>query len=233
MNNRLTICTCRWRHIIPQKQVEAFVEQARAEEREVVIVDDLCELVEHGDEAELAALSGATIAACHERAVKSLLCWRGVEVKEVVNLRKGVADPGPGNDAWFPVIDKDRCTECGKCFDFCPFGVYEMVDDRIKVVHPTQCKNNCPACARNCPSEAIIFPKYGRSPINGGVEQEEMAVRVDHSSLYSDAIRARLIERRNIGTPLFKVSSTFPGGSSISGMADGKTDGTPKDRKED
>lgn len=222
MKSKLTICTCRWRHIIPQEQIDALVEQARAEEREVVIVDDLCELVGRGEEADLAALAGSTIIACHERAVKSLMDWRGIEVEKIVNLREGVGDPGPGNDAWFPVIDKERCTECGKCFDFCPFGVYDMIDDRIRVVHPTNCKNNCPACARNCPSEAIIFPKYGRSPINGGLEQEEklqrdamaamggktsgmQAFRVDHSTLYADALRARLLERRSLGGPLFKV----------------------------
>jgi ferredoxin len=80
-----------------------------------------------------------------------------------------------------------------------------MVDDRVRVMHPTHCKNNCPACARNCPSEAIIFPKYGRSPINGGVEREEQAIRVDHSTLYADALRTRLVERRIAGTPLFRV----------------------------
>jgi ferredoxin len=82
-----------------------------------------------------------------------------------------------------------------------------MVDDRVRVMNPANCKNNCPACARNCPSEAIIFPKYGRSPINGGAEQEEQALRVDHSMLYADAFRARLLERRNFGTPLFKDDS--------------------------
>lgn len=205
MIGKMTICACRWRHFISQEQVDALVKKTRSEDGEVVIVDDLCELVERGEESELAALAGSTIAACHERAVKSLMAWRHLEVKEIINLRQGVGDPGPGNDAWFPVIDKDRCTECGKCFDFCPFGVYEMVNDRVRVVHPTHCKNNCPACARNCPSEAIIFPKYGRSPINGGLEQEEQAIRVDHSTLYADALRARLVERRDIGTPLFKI----------------------------
>ena len=174
-------------------------------------MDDLCELIEKGDEAEVSRLAKGTIAACHKRAVRSLLLWRGVEVKELIDLREGAGDTGPGDDAWYPVIDKDRCTECGKCFDFCPFGVYEMVDDRVRVMNPANCKNNCPACARNCPSEAIIFPKYGRSPINGGAEQEEQALRVDHSMLYADAFRARLLERRNFGTPLFKDDSKSKG----------------------
>lgn len=205
MRNRLTICACRWRGMIPPERVAELAEQAKQEGREVEIIDDLCALMQEGDEATMNRIGEGTIAACHERAVKSLLDWRGLQAKEIVNIREGFGHPGPGNDAWYPTIDKDRCTECGKCFDFCPFGVYEMIDGRVRVTHPTSCKNNCPACARNCPSEAIIFPKYGRSPINGGVEQEERAIRVDHSSLYADAMRARLMERRNVGAPLFKI----------------------------
>ena len=204
MSGDLTICACRWRNLTPLEQVEKLAEKARNEGHEVVIIDDLCEFMERGDETELASLTGTAIAACHQRAVKSLLEWRGVEAGEIICLREGAGDTGPGNDAWFPVIDKARCTECGQCLDFCPFGVYEMVNERVKVMHPTNCKNNCPACARNCPSEAIIFPKYGKSPINGGIEQEEQAIRVDHSTLYTDAFRTRLAERRIIGTPLYK-----------------------------
>ena len=102
----------------------------------------------------------------------------------------------PGEDAWYPTLDKDACAECGKCLEFCPFGVYEMVDDRVAVVHPQHCKNNCPACARQCPTSAIIFPKYDRSPINGGEEMQERAVRLDSKELYGEVLRKRLIERK-------------------------------------
>ncbi len=207
MNDRLTICACRWRGLISPERVAELAEEARQEGCEVEVVDDLCEVMQEGDEQTMNRIGEGRIAACHERAVRSLLAWRGLQSKALINLREGFGNPGPGNDAWYPTIDKDRCTECGKCFDFCPFGVYEMVDGRVRVMHPTHCKNNCPACARNCPSEAIIFPKYGRSPINGGVEHEEQALRVDHSTLYADALRTRLVERRNAGTPLFKVKS--------------------------
>lgn len=102
----------------------------------------------------------------------------------------------PGDDAWYPTIDKDVCAECGKCLDFCPFGVYEMVDDRVRVVHPQNCKNNCPACARTCPASAVIFPKYTNSPINGGVEKQENAIQIDTKTLFSAAFKERLEARR-------------------------------------
>ena len=204
---RITICTCSTRHLIDTKKVNEWVKKANDEGLELVLVDDLCALFEDGDPS-IASIAEGTIVACHERAIKSLLEWHGYDAAKIINIRvpKPFKTDGLLSDAWFPVIDKHRCTECGKCFDFCPFGVYEMVDDRVRVVHPHRCKNNCPACARNCPSEAIIFPKYDYSPINGGIEQEEQAIRVDHSTLYADAFRSRLMNRRMTGTPLFRLN---------------------------
>ena len=111
--------------------------------------------------------------------------------------------PKTGCDAWFPVIDRERCNNCGKCHDFCLFGVYSREDRKILVKNPLNCKNNCPACARVCPQKAIIFPKYEKSPINGGLEDEEFALLIDAKALYADALRAKLSERR-AGVSLLK-----------------------------
>ena len=205
-SKRITICTCSTRHLTDMKMVDELAKQATDEGIEVSLVDDLCALFKDEDPS-IATIAEGTIAACHERAVGSLLEWRGYDAVNIINIRtqNPSGSDGPLSDAWFPIIDKNRCSECGKCFDFCPFGVYDMADGRVRVTLPHRCKNNCPACARNCPSEAIIFPKYEYSPINGGIIHEEQAMRVDHSMLYADAFRSRLIERRKNGTPLFRM----------------------------
>jgi NAD-dependent dihydropyrimidine dehydrogenase PreA subunit len=137
------------------------------------------------------------IIACFPRAVKLLLENCGIDHQSLqlsfINFREltdaqvidgihtffaGHNDSGEsvafqGNSqwpAWFPVIDHSRCNTCGQCADFCLFGVYEKIDGKVVVVHPKECKNNCPACARICPQTAIIFPKYEHAGAIAGAE---------------------------------------------------------------
>jgi len=75
---------------------------------------------------------------------------------------------------WHPVINHDRCTSCGKCLNFCLFGVYCIDDDKKVVVSsPANCKDQCPACARVCPEHAITFPLSSDPVINGTAEWED------------------------------------------------------------
>lgn len=83
----------------------------------------------------------------------------------------------PDWPAWFPVLDRERCTDCKQCLNFCLFDVYAVDDEgHVQVRNPANCKNKCPACARVCPVAAIIFPKYPDAPINGA-EVDEAALK--------------------------------------------------------
>jgi NAD-dependent dihydropyrimidine dehydrogenase PreA subunit len=108
---------------------------------------------------------------------------------------------------WFPVIDVDRCVGCRQCLSFCLFGVYALVDGKVRVAKPQSCKTNCPACARVCPELAIIFPKYSDSPINGDeVRPEHLArkdVKINVKELAKGDLR-QMIANRN--APLGGVS---------------------------
>ena len=225
---KITICACASRTFIDKEKVAQLAAAAKQAGMEVEIISDLCELCEVKAQ-KVHEIAQNTIVACHARAVKSLLAFAGEADCKCIDLRSqsleyalqalgiaaapvGAADKWKeqlatlptklGEDAWYPTLDKDACAECGKCFEFCPFGVYEMVNDRVTVVHPQQCKNNCPACARQCPTSAIIFPKYDRSPINGGEEMQEHAVRLDSKELYGEVLRKKLIERKK--SPLIR-----------------------------
>jgi Pyruvate/2-oxoacid:ferredoxin oxidoreductase delta subunit len=106
-----------------------------------------------------------------------------------------------GWPSWYPVIDQERCTNCGQCADFCLFGVFEKSGAHVNVVNPRGCKNNCPACARICPSAAIIFPKYIHGGAIGGSDEidetaEQLRQAQDIESILGDDLYEALERRR-------------------------------------
>jgi NAD-dependent dihydropyrimidine dehydrogenase PreA subunit len=106
----------------------------------------------------------------------------------------------PNWKPWFPVIDRNRCTNCMQCLSFCLFDVYAVTPDgKIAVANPANCKTDCPACSRVCPEVAIIFPKYRWGPMNGeepgaGGSRREV-VKVDISALLGGDVYSMLRDR--------------------------------------
>jgi len=98
---------------------------------------------------------------------------------------------------WHPVINHDRCTSCGKCLNFCLFGVYSVDDDKKVVVSsPANCKDQCPACARVCPEHAIIFPLSPEPAINGTEEPGDNSSCVELEQLVEGDVYGALAARR-------------------------------------
>lgn len=221
----MAICVCSSRSFMDKDKVSEVAVRLKNEGYEVRIEPDLCKMIMMKSPA-MNEITASTILACYPRAIRSLLDTMDltsgqvldirnkeisdilkqlrVEVTEVVNtgekekIRQEI-DNFPeetGIDAWYPALDKERCIECGKCHDFCLFGVYTIEDKKVKVVQPQNCKNNCPACARMCPSKAIIFPKYEKSPINGGLLEEEKFNSQEMDLMYQERLRYRLQQRR-------------------------------------
>lgn len=55
-----------------------------------------------------------------------------------------------------PVIDKNKCTDCGTCIDVCPMSVFAKEGDKVVVKNAKECIG-CRACEVQCPEEAITI----------------------------------------------------------------------------
>ncbi len=94
---------------------------------------------------------------------------------------------------WYPVIDRDRCTNCMECLNFCLFGVYGL-DGRssILVERPDACRSGCPACSRICPAGAIMFPQHADPAIAGDPKASLEGLKLDLSQLFAGVSPADL-----------------------------------------
>jgi NAD-dependent dihydropyrimidine dehydrogenase PreA subunit len=120
-----------------------------------------------------------------QRATKKLLNQLQIPYAEVFETTDAVQIPDGGicgglveslsdtpSPRWYPIIDDSKCTACLECVNYCLFGVYSIGDQsRPFVDQPDACRDGCPACARVCPSKAIMFPLY-EDRIIAGYEQD-------------------------------------------------------------
>jgi NAD-dependent dihydropyrimidine dehydrogenase PreA subunit len=222
-------CKCIHRDLVSNESREYILKNLLQTGLKVMAVDDLCGLAARHDPLLKAWAQGHKlfIIACYERAIRSLFAMadadlpddgtvkilncRTISLEKIMDaVKKGSITESAMNidnieysgkqEPWFPVIDRSRCRSCKLCFNFCLFGVYS-VDDKgnVRVSKPDNCKNNCPACARVCPTRAIIFPKIDQSPINGD--------EVDESKISPSPARLDLLQEEDIYTMLRNRSS--------------------------
>ncbi len=223
-------CDCANANFV-QEESKQLIRQALAvaDQAEVIAVADLCGLAARQDKLlqKVANAEKLTVLACYPRTIRSLFAFAGSplcnERTIFLNMRDTSGNeilralglsPAPDqelieidsdrNDAWrpwFPIIDPERCSNCGQCLNFCLFGVYSRNSDgQVVVKNPTGCKNNCPSCARICPCTAIIFPKIDEeSPINGSLQNPAATpdkVRLKVEDLYGGNLSEKLKQRR-------------------------------------
>jgi heterodisulfide reductase subunit A-like polyferredoxin len=205
MSKKVFYCHC-GANLIGADRLSAISEYIRQTGHPFVQISDLCGCSVNRKNETLDifnATDEALIIACYPRAVKLLLENCGIDHQSLkisyLNFREldndqlfseihsFLAGETKSGDfihlqsdknwpSWYPMIDYARCTNCGQCADFCLFGVYEKQENRVIVVHPHGCKNNCPACGRICPQTAIVFPKYEhKGAISGDDTIDEIA----------------------------------------------------------
>lgn len=236
MSKKVFFCNCGAK-LIGTDRLEDISEYLKQTGNSFVEISDLCgcSVGRKGETRDLFLADAENlILACYPRAVKLLLENCGIDHQilkiEYLNFRElsneqifvqinsffaGENSGGPqmtfSNNtewpSWYPMIDYSRCTSCGQCADFCLFGVYDKIDNKVVVVNPKSCKNNCPACGRICPQTALIFPKYeysgaiaGSDIIDEIAEQQRQSQDIDTilgSNIYK-ALEMRKVKRQSI-----------------------------------
>lgn len=229
MSKQIFICGCEKDGKIEKESVQKLIETLEEKNIGFTYIEDMCgTILKNPDDLEsLYTAEDAVVFGCQARAMQNLVDNSGRRIEEstityhhidddkeelISSLESGIGEPlkikySDDWKPWYPVIDYERCNGCRKCLNFCLFSVYSVEDDGTVVVSASaNCKDMCPACARVCPQNAIIFPKHAESPIDGGEgdgsenEKTDILEQIQNDDVYS-VLSAR---RKNFQVSLLK-----------------------------
>lgn len=84
-------------------------------------------------------------------ALKAIQCVELTSQGKAVHPRAG--------DMSYPNLFLTRCTQCKRCTEECPFGMYNEDVKGTPLPHPTRCRR-CGICMGSCPERIISFNNY-------------------------------------------------------------------------
>ncbi len=109
------------------------------------------------------------IAACMEdatgAALKAIQCVEMTSRGEAVHPRAG--------DISFADFFMQRCTQCKRCTEECPFGAINEDENANPLYNPTRCRR-CAVCMGACPERIISFKNYSVDMIGSMIKAIEV-----------------------------------------------------------
>ena len=108
-------------------------------------------------------------------ALKAIQCIKMTEKGMAVHPRSG--------DISYPEVNLQRCTQCKRCTEECPFGAINEDEKANPLFNPTRCRR-CGICMGSCPERIISFKDYSITIIGNMIkkiyvpEEEEEKPRI-------------------------------------------------------
>jgi quinone-modifying oxidoreductase subunit QmoB len=104
-------------------------------------------------------------------ALKAIQCVECADRGESVHPRSG--------DITFPDFFFQRCTQCKRCTEECPFGALDDDERGTPKPNPTRCRR-CGTCMGSCPERIIGFADYSIDTIGSAVKSIEVPSEDDY-----------------------------------------------------
>jgi len=93
--------------------------------------------------------------------MKAIQCIECVKRGEAVHPRAG--------DATYPELYMERCTDCKRCTEECPFGSYDETVKGTPLPNPSRCRR-CGICVGSCPERVIGFSDYSINSVSAMIK---------------------------------------------------------------
>ncbi len=109
------------------------------------------------------------IAASKEDAAGAML----KAIQTIEATKRGEAVHPRSGDKSYPELYMDRCTDCKRCTEECPFGAYDENEKGTPIQNPTRCRR-CGICVGSCPERVIGFADYSINSISAMIKAVEI-----------------------------------------------------------
>jgi len=109
------------------------------------------------------------ISACRDDAAGAML--RAIQCVEATS--RGEAVHPRSGDTSYPELFLDRCTDCKRCTEECPFGMYDENEKGTPLPNPSRCRR-CGICLGACPERVINFKDYSINSTSAMIKSVSM-----------------------------------------------------------
>ncbi|MFC2149904.1 FAD-dependent oxidoreductase [Calditrichota bacterium] len=99
-------------------------------------------------------------------------------IQAVEATARGVAVHPRSGDASFPDFFMQRCTQCKRCTEECPFGTLDEDDKGTPQPNPLRCRR-CGICMGACPERIISFKNYSPNMVTQMIKSISMPEEFD------------------------------------------------------
>jgi quinone-modifying oxidoreductase subunit QmoB len=93
--------------------------------------------------------------------LKAIQCIEATKRGESVHPRSG--------DKSYPDLYLERCTDCKRCTEECPFGAYDETEKGTPLPNPNRCRR-CGICLGACPERIINFSDFSINSISSMIK---------------------------------------------------------------
>lgn len=100
-------------------------------------------------------------------------------IQSIQAVSKGVAVHPRAGDMTFPDFFFQRCTQCKRCTDECPFGALDDDEKGTPKPNPARCRR-CGTCMGACPERIIGFADYNIDSIGSMVKSIQVPSEDDY-----------------------------------------------------
>ncbi len=94
-------------------------------------------------------------------------------IQMIESAKRGDAVHPRSGDQSYPELYLERCTDCKRCTEECPFGTYDETESGTPVVNPNRCRR-CGICMGSCPERVIGLADFSIQVLSEKIKAVEV-----------------------------------------------------------